>query len=154
MTEERLDAFLDGDRPDDVALYLSAEAVSNLDSLRDRPVAHPVDDGVVLVVDGETGRSVFERFTGQDAMTFAGEAMGRDGHVAPTLDGGTCPGESEDVGEDIDDGEKHSPRFVFAFTEAQNEDVGGMYARGPVLHAYAQCSCGTAYSEKWVVGEH
>mgnify|MGYP006295032501 CR=1 FL=1 len=145
MTDERVAGFLAGDRPDDVALYLSAERVSNVESLLEKPVASAADDGVLLVVDGETGRSVFRQFTGQDAMDFTGAAMQRDGHVEQSLAAGTCP--------DDDGDEPHEPVFVFSFAEEQNEEVGGMYARGAVVHAYAQCSCGTAYADKWVVDE-
>jgi hypothetical protein len=31
--------------------------------------------------------------------------------------------------------------------------VGGVYAEGDVVHAYAQCACGTAYSDRWVVDD-
>ncbi|AKH96763.1 DUF5807 family protein [Halanaeroarchaeum sulfurireducens] len=145
MTDDRVAAFLAGDRPDDVALYLAADRVSNLDALLDQPAVHPAGDGALLVVDGETGRSVFQRFTDEDAMAFTGEAMGRDGHVDATLTDGTCP--------DADGEGDHEPRFVFSFVEEQNEEVGGLYERGDVVHAYAQCSCGTAYSDTWVVDE-
>ncbi|MFW5903506.1 MAG: DUF5807 family protein [Halolamina sp.] len=147
MTDDRLAAFLAGDRPADVALYLAAERVSDVDSLLEQPSAQPVGDGVVLVVDGDTGRSVFQRFTGDDAMEFTGAAMQREGDVDRTLAGGTCPDEESAADED------HYPVFVFSFAEEQNDDVGGMYERGDVVHAYAQCSCGTAYADKWVVDE-
>ena len=47
----------------------------------------------------------------------------------------------------------HDTRFVFAFAEEQNEEVEGLYNEGDVIHAYVQCTCGTAYSEKWLAGE-
>lgn len=144
MTDDRLAAFLDGDRTEDVAIYLSADRVSNLEALLDRPSAYPAGQGVVLVVDGDTGRSVFQRFTGEDAMTFAGEAMGQEGRIDSTLSDGTCPDGTE---------EDHAPVFVFSFAEEQNAEVGGLYERGDVIHAYAQCSCGTAYADKWVADE-
>jgi hypothetical protein len=31
--------------------------------------------------------------------------------------------------------------------------VGGLYAEGAVVHAYAHCECGTSYSDRWVVDE-
>lgn len=145
MTGDRVAAFLAGDRPDDVALYLGGDRISNVDALLERPAAAAAGDGVLLVVDGDTGRSVFRQFTGEDAMDFTGAAMQREGHVDADLAGGECP--------DSDTDQPHEPAFVFAFAEAQNEDVGGMYERGDVVHAYAQCSCGTAYSDKWVVDE-
>ena len=144
MTDDRLAAFLDGDRTEDVAIYLSADRVSNLEAVLDHPSAHPEDGGVVLVVDGDTGRSVFERFTGEDAMSFAGEAMGREGRIDPALADGRCPDGAEG---------DHEPVFVFSFAEGQNAEVGGLYERGDVIHAYAQCSCGTAYADKWVADE-
>ena len=92
-----LDAFLAGERPDDVALFLSDSFVDDLDALD----AHgervdPTDDrahdgGLVLVVDGERGRSVFKRLTGVDAMAFAGSAMDSPGTVTANLAGGDCP---------------------------------------------------------------
>ena len=58
----------------------------------------------------------------------------------------------ERSGDDAD--ADHGVEFVFAFAEEQNEEVGGRYAEGDVIHAYAHCACGENYSQKWVVGEH
>jgi hypothetical protein len=73
-----------------------------------------------------------------DAMEFAREAMETEGHVARDLSGGEAPD-----GGDV--------QFVFAFAEARNEEVGGLYAEGDVIHAYAYSSEGTAFSDRWVV---
>ncbi|ARS90613.1 DUF5807 family protein [Natrarchaeobaculum aegyptiacum] len=139
-TSEARAEFLAGERPDDVALFLASSYVSDdrLESFGDA-----VDGGVVIVVDGERGRNAFQAATGVDAMTFAQTAMGTDGEVAADLAGGTCPAASTDGDDD------HDVAFVFAFAEAQNEDVGGIYAEGDVIHAYARCECGTAYSDRW-----
>ncbi|WP_232700311.1 DUF5807 family protein [Halobacterium wangiae] len=140
------DAYLAGDRTDHVALYLSDSYVSDVDSLADRDDAERVGDGVVLVVDGERGRSVFQKITGMAAMEFGSTAMDNPGHVDADLVGGDCP--------DAEGGpEDHHAEFVFSFAEAQNEEVGGLYAEGDVIHAYVYCACGTAYSDKWVAGE-
>ncbi|WP_214676352.1 DUF5807 family protein, partial [Escherichia coli] len=40
-----------------------------------------------------------------------------------------------------------------AFAEAQNEEVGGIYAEGDVIHAYAKSSEGAAFSDRWVVDD-
>jgi hypothetical protein len=140
--ERARDEFLDGERPDEVVLYLADES-TDAETL----AAHGLrtDDGVLLVLPGEQGREAFAAGTGTDAMTFAGQAMGAEGAVATTLDGGTCP---DDDGDD-----EHTLRFLLAFAEEQNEAVGGQYAAGAVVHAYAQCSCGVAYSDRWTVGE-
>ncbi|MFB6093956.1 MAG: DUF5807 family protein [Halanaeroarchaeum sp.] len=148
MTDDRVADFLAGDRTDDVALYVASDRLSNPEDLLSRPVARAAGDGVLLVVDGDTGRSVFGRVTGRDAMDFAGAAMHRDGEIDPSLAGGTCPDAPAD-----DKETPHEPAFVFSFAEAQNEEVGGIYAEGAVIHAYAQCSCGTAYADKWVAGD-
>jgi len=137
-------AFLAGERPEDVALYLSASFVDNIDSLAEQ--GQRTEDGVVLVVDGDRGRSVFKSMTGMDAMDFAGNAMQNTGSIDRDLTGGECPNAAEGP-------QEHTPEFTFAFTEAQNEEVGGMYAEGDVVHAYVYCSCGTAYSDKWLAGE-
>lgn len=138
-TSEARTAFLAGDRPDDIALFLASSFVADdrLESL-----GESVDGGVVLVVDGERGRNAFQAATGVDAMNFAQTAMGTDGDVDTDLSGGTCPNESDDDGD-------HDVMFVFAFAEAQNEEAGGLYAEGDVIHAYARCACGTAYSDRW-----
>ncbi|WP_254536789.1 DUF5807 family protein [Halomarina litorea] len=138
--------FLDGDRPDDVLIYVAGEDADDVDAL----AAHGerVDDGVVLVLPGDQGRSVFQRATGMGAMDFAGAAMKTDGEVADDLTGGTCPSAHDDE-PDAD----HRAQFVLAFAEAQNEEVGGIYEEGTVVHAYVSCSCGTAYSDRWVVGD-
>ncbi|WP_408957135.1 DUF5807 family protein [Natrinema sp. 74] len=130
--------FLAGERPDDVALFLADSYVSDdrLERFGDR-----VDDGMLIVVDGESGRSAFQAATGTGAMEFAKSAMSNEGEIDDGLTDGRCP--------DADDGEEHAVQFVFAFAEEQNEEVGGIYAEGDVVHAYAQCSCGTAYSDRW-----
>jgi hypothetical protein len=74
-----------------------------------------------------------------DAMEFARGAMETEGHVDRDLAGGDPP----------DGGEV---QFVFAFAEARNEEVGGIYAEGDVVHAYAKSSAGAAFSDRWVVG--
>ncbi|WP_266079698.1 DUF5807 family protein [Haladaptatus caseinilyticus] len=130
--------FLAGERPDDVALFLADSFVSE-DSVAD--YGESVPDGTLLIVSGETGRSVFQKATGMEAMNFAKQAMGTEGEIADDLSAGECPDGSHDV------------KFVFAFAEEQNEDVGGLYAEGDVIHAYAYCECGTAFSDKWVAGE-
>ncbi|WP_158853476.1 DUF5807 family protein [Halorhabdus sp. CUG00001] len=139
------EAFLAGDRPDDVAVFLHEAAVSNPEALES--YAESVEGGVVLVLPGEDGRSAFQSATDIDPMALAQEAMDTEGHIDDDLTGGTCP-----VAEDDPDGD-HTVRFVFAFAEAQNEDVGGLYADGDVIHAYAACACGQRYSEKWVAGD-
>jgi hypothetical protein len=137
---EKREQFLAGERPEDVALFLADSFVEGDGGLADHGEA--VADGVVLVVEGEQGRSVFKTATGMDAMGFAKQAMGTDGDVARDLSGGTCP-ECADGGTE----------FVFAFAEEQNEEVGGLYAEGDVIHAYGYCECGTAYADKWVAGD-
>lgn len=136
---DSLREFLAGERLDDVALFLSSEyGTDKLSQL-----GEPVEGGVVIVVPGEKGRGAFSAATGMDTMEFARTAMSRDGEIDPLLNGGDCP---EQSGE-------HAVRFVFAFAEAENEGVGGLYAEGDVIHAYAHCACGGSYSHKWVVGE-
>ena len=148
----QLDAFLSGERHDDVALYLTEDY---LDSQGKLPkMGETVDSGYVLVVPGDDGRRAFAAGTGMDAMEFARGAMESRGHISRSLDGGECPeadAADGDSGEDADG--DHAVEFIFAFSEAQNEEVGGLYARGAVVHAYAHCACGTSYSDKWVVGE-
>lgn len=136
----RLEDFLAGDRPEDVAIYLDGEVVDDLGKLAE--YGEESEDGIVLVVPGESGRNAFSTVVGTDAMAFAKEAMGEEGEIDADLAGGTCPDcDADDV------------RFVFAFSEERNEEVGGRYAEGDVMHAYAQCGCGTAFSDRWVVGE-
>ncbi len=137
MTNTR-EEFLAGERPDDVALFLADSYVSDdrLEQFGDR-----VEDGVLIVVDGERGRSAFQAATGTQAMEFAKSAMDLEGEIDDELSSGDCP--------EATDGEEHAVQFVFAFAEEQNEDVGGIYAEGDVVHAYAKCTCGTAYSDRW-----
>ena len=142
MTDSKRDEFLAGERPDDVAFFLHEAAVSGIDALAEK--GERTDDGVVLVVPGDTGRAAFQSATGIDPMGFAKEAMGTEGEVSRDLTGGVCP-EGE--------GEGHEARLVFAFAEEQNEEVGDLYAEGDVVHAYVACECGERYSEKWVAGE-
>jgi hypothetical protein len=137
--------FLDGERPDHVLVYVAEGAVDDPDAL----AAHGerVDDGVVLVLEAERGQTVFERATGIGAMDFAGAAMDTEGDVAPDCAGGDCPTAHP---EDPDD---HPVRLLFAFAEEENDEAGGVYAEGDVIHAYTACDCGTTYSDRWVAGE-
>lgn len=134
--------FLAGERPDDIAFFLHRSAISNDESLPDS--AETVENGVVVVRPGETGQRIVESLVGIDPMKLAQQAMDTQGRIDHTLAGGTCPDSDEDG--------EHTTKFVFAFVEGQNEDVGGLYAQGDVVHAYGKCSCGVAYSEKWVAG--
>ena len=174
-------AFLAGDRLDDVALFL---ADTYVDDERLKSYGEPVEDGVVIVVDGERGRNAFAAATNTDAMGFARAAMDREGVIDESLTSGTCPDSSADgssepsavsqadgseptaacedgrseptavsEGDDGAESAAHSVQFVFAFAEAENQDVGGIYAEGDVVHAYAQCACGTAYSDRWTIDE-
>ena len=147
MTDRDREAFLAGDRPDEVAFFLHEDAVSDIDALADQ--GERTDNGVVLVVPGETGREAFQTATGIDPMEFAQAAMGAEGTVAPDLTGGVCPASD---GDEVN-APGHEARLLFAFAEEQNEEVGGLYAEGDVIHAYAACECGQRYSQKWVVGE-
>lgn len=137
--------FLAGERVEDIAFFLHEDSVGNVDALSD--YAEEVGEGVVLVLDGDQGRSAFKSATGLDPMALAKRAMGTDGDISHDLTGGVCPNADEEPEED------HTTKFVFAFAEEQNEEVGGIYGKGDVVHAYAVCTCGEAYSEKWVVGE-
>lgn len=133
--------FLAGERHDDILVFLHQETVGEPDALAG--VAEEVEDGMVLVLPGDRGSEVFQKVTGIAPMNFAGDAMGTDGDIRRDCTGGTCPSRSD---------EDHRVKFVFAFSEAQNEEVGDLYAEGDVLHAYAACECGTTYSDKWVIG--
>ena len=137
------EAFLSGDQPEDVACFLHEDAVSNPDALAE--YAEEVPNGVVLVLPGEEGRNAFQSAAGIDPMGLAQAAMDTDGEISDDLTGGTCP-----IAEEQPDAD-HTTRLIFAFAEAQNEDVGGLYAEGDVIHAYAVCACGERYSQKWVV---
>jgi hypothetical protein len=142
----KLSEFLAGERPEDVALFLTDDYLDEDGTIASHGEA--VEGGVVLVADGEQGRSIFSAGTGMDAMQFAKGAMGTEGEIAADLAGGVCPA-SESAGEETD----HTVQFVFAFAEEQNEEVGGLYAEGDVIHAYAHCDCGKSFSQKWVTGE-
>ncbi|MFO7832765.1 MAG: DUF5807 family protein [Halohasta sp.] len=139
---EKLQAFLAGERLDDVAIYIDDALLGDDHDLGS--MGTTVDTGIVLVVPGEAGRNAFAQATGIGAMEFAKEAMDRDGEIESTLAGGECP--------DDDDGDDHSIEFVLSFAEAENEEVGGLYAEGDVIHAYAHCSCGVNFSHKWLAG--
>lgn len=134
-----LTTFLAGRAPDYVAIVLADAVVDEPEVLTEH--AEPIDGGLALVLGGSTGRTAFQRATGQDPMAFARAASDRDGGVHRDLSGGDCP----DAGP-----EPHAPHIVFSFVEAQNQAVGGLYAEGPVVHAYVQCECGSRYADKWV----
>ncbi|MDG5819056.1 DUF5807 family protein [Natronococcus sp. A-GB7] len=141
MSDPR-EEFLAGERPEDVALFLADSYVADE---RFEKFGDPVENGIVMIVDGESGRNAFKAATDTDAMGFAKTAMQQEGEINDDLTSGECP--------DADEDGDHEPQFVFAFAEEQNEDVGGIYAEGAVVHAYAQCACGTAYSDRWNVAD-
>jgi len=136
-------AFLAGDRPEDIAVYIREGTATDLDALADHGT--DVEDGVVLVLDGERGRSALQTAAGIDPMQLAAEARGNEGDVDDDLTGGACPGAS------TQDGRGHALRFTFAFAEEETDAVEGIYNEGDVMHAYAVCSCGTTYADKWLV---
>lgn len=155
----KLEEFLAGERLDDVAIFVSDEHLDSSGQIASH--GETVEKGVVLVVPGETGREAFASGTGKDAMEFAREAMEADGTITGKLDDGDCPA-SENAEPESEFGKQesspnnlahHRPEFVFSFAEAQNESVGGLYSEGDVIHAYAQCTCGQAYADKWVVSD-
>ena len=143
-SESKLDEFLAGERLDDVAIFLTHDFLDSQGKIAN--MGESVENGVVLVVPGDDGRQAFASGTGMDPMAFARQAMDAEGVIHPDLGGGECPDAVERPGE------AHDVEFVFAFGEAQNEEVGGLYADGDVMHAYAHCSCGTDYSHKWLMG--
>ncbi|MEZ3116079.1 DUF5807 family protein [Halobaculum sp. MBLA0147] len=138
-----LTAFLAGERLADVAIFLADDYLDTEGRLAE--LGEAVDGGVVLVVEGEKGRRAFASGTGMDAVEFAQTAMNTDGQINRHLNGGDCPATDADG--------PHAVEFAFAFAEEENPGVGGLYAEGDVVHAYAHCSCGTSYSHKWVVGD-
>ncbi|UIO99764.1 DUF5807 family protein [Halobaculum sp. CBA1158] len=143
---EKLAEFLAGERLDDVAIYLTHDHLDEQGKIAN--MGEAVDGGVVLVVPGDDGRQAFAAGTGMDPMQFAKGAMDRNGVIHPDLGGGECPDAAADPEAD------HRAEFLFAFGEERNEGVGGLYAEGDVMHAYAHCRCGTDYSHKWVMGEY
>ncbi len=148
MTDDRppsahYEAFLRGERPEDVLVFLHEDGIGSIEEVLE--IGTRVDDGVVLVLSGEEGRSAFQQATGMSAMNFAGLAMKTDGEIDGDCTGGNCPDDARKPDE------MHYAKFVFAFVEAQNEAVGGLYAEGDVVHGYAACACGTTYSEKRVL---
>jgi hypothetical protein len=136
---DRVERFLKGDRPDDVAFYLHQEGVGNIDALGE--IGIQTDKGVVLVLPGDEGRSAFQRVTSLDPMDFAGIAMQNQGSVARDLTDGVCPAGTN---------HEHYAKFVFAFAEEHHPEMDGLYAEGDVIHGYAACACGETYAEKWV----
>jgi hypothetical protein len=138
VTTDR-EAFLAGERPEDVHIYLDEARVSNIEALE----AHGerADGGIALVLDGTEARGIFEQATGIDPMALAQAASGTEGDVDADCAGGSCPACGSD------------PDLVFSFVEEQNAEAGGLYAEGAVVHAYAACGCGERYSQKWVAGE-
>lgn len=155
MTGDARAAFLAGERPEEVLVYLAESGVSDVETLAER--GEDVPGGVLFVLDGDRGRRVAERAIGTDPMELASAAMDSTGEIDLERFVGTCPAAENpaptarsgptptDVG-----GEDHALRYVFAFAEERNAEVGGIYAEGDVIHAYAVCECGAAYSDRWV----
>lgn len=146
MSETAREEFLAGKRPDDVLIFFAAHALSDPEVLAEHGELR--EEGVVMVLPGEQGRAMYEKATGVDPMTFAQRAMGTDGDIGGDLFSATCPRKWDEESDD-----DHQIRNIFAFAEEQNEEVGGLYAEGDVIHAYAHCTCDAAYSDRWVAGD-
>ena len=98
---------------------------------------HPIiSNRAVLVL-------AFAYATGVDPMSLPNMAERVEDGIDRDCTDGECPS---------DEDEPHRVKFLFAFAEEQNEEVGDIYAEGDVIHAYAVCVCGTVYSERWVAG--
>ena len=173
MTDGSREAFLAGERPDDVFVYLADRAVSGIETLAEH--GQRVNGGIVLVLDAERGRRVVNRATGTEAMDLASAAMDTEGEIdldpevagaCPTAaaaepnsatgtdtEAGATSADRSDVPDPGTSEGTHALQYVFAFAEERNEEVGGIYAEGDVIHAYAVCTCGTAYSDRWVANE-
>lgn len=134
--------FLAGERHDDILLFIDSDAIGDPGAISD--IAEEVGTGYVLVLPGDRGSEVVAEVVGIDPMDFAGAAMDTEGDIRHDCTGGECPAGT---------GDGHRVNFVFAFTEAENPEVGDLYAEGDVCHAYAACTCGQSYSDKWVIGE-
>ena len=139
------EAFLAGERPDDVAFFLHEDTVENIGALDD--YAESVEDGIILVLPGDQGRDAFQKAAGLDPMALSQRAAKTDGTIDPDLTGGICPA-AEDEPE-----ENHTAKVVFSFVQEQTPEADGIYTEGDVIHGYAVCTCGEAYSQKWLVGE-
>jgi len=140
----KYEEFLAGERHGDVTIFLHADANAELEDLAAAGIE--TDDGAFIVIDGEQGRSVFQTATGRDPVGLASEARENESHVEADLTGGECPS-------DEDESSDHFSKYIFAFSEAQNEAVDGIYAEGDVMHAYVVCNCGTTYADKWLLDE-
>ena len=57
MSGDRYGAFLAGDRPDDILIYLHETALGSVEDLLE--VGIRVEDGVVLVLPGDNGQAAF-----------------------------------------------------------------------------------------------
>ncbi|PSP74140.1 hypothetical protein BRC86_06975 [Halobacteriales archaeon QS_3_64_16] len=156
MVNDARKRFLAGESPEEVLVYLAESGVSDIEALADR--GEEVEKGVVLVLGAERGRRVAERAIGTDPMDLASRAMDTEGEIDLEALIGACPAaldraDSSSTEHPDIDGKGHTVRYAFAFAEERNEEVGGIYAEGDVIHAYAVCDCGTAYSDRWVADE-
>ena len=132
------DEFLAVNRHDDIVLFLSEHVVDEHSAIRDQALS--VETGCVLTISGTRAQQIVESAIGMGPMAFAKKAMGTRVHVDRELKDAACPSGHTD----------HETEFILAFSEAENQAVGGLYAQGPVIHAYTQCSCGALAADKWV----
>ncbi|MFB6254969.1 MAG: DUF5807 family protein [Halobacteriaceae archaeon] len=137
------DEFLAGNRPNDIALYFANSFLDNPENLSDYGVS--VANGVILIVDGSTGRSIFNEVTGMQPMQFAQRAMQTSGSIESSLTSAECPNSTAS--------NNHFIKFLFAFVEEEKNNIDGIYDQGDVMHVYAFCSCDTAFSDRWVINK-
>ncbi len=136
--------FLAGERPEDVLFFLHEDAVSNPGALAE--YADEVEDGHVLVLPGDDGRSAFQSATGIDDGTgSAGD--GNRGRHRRRPDRRGLSDRRGGAGE-----RPHDP-IRLRLRRGTERGRRRLYAEGDVVHAYAVCACGERYSDKWVVGE-
>lgn len=134
--------FIAGEKPKHILLYHGIGAGKLPDQAA--KLAHDIEDGHVMVLPAAMAQEIADKVLIPDLSTFSERSRERGGAIESFLTAGTCP-------EAMDNGKGHTLEQIFAFVQPKDELLGGIYAKGDVMHAYALCSCQTYYSDRWVV---
>jgi hypothetical protein len=139
---QSLGQFVAGNRPEHVMLFQRDGTGPLSDNAQE--LGHEVADGTVIVAPAVMAQEIVSEVLSPSPTEFTDRAREREGEIESFLTAGTCPDAGEDDG-------KHLLEQLFAFVQPEDQSLGEMYAKGDVMHAYAQCSCQAHYSDKWVI---
>ncbi|WP_254280489.1 DUF5807 family protein [Haloarcula marina] len=135
--------FIAGNRPGHIMLFQHENATSLPDDAS--KVAKNAAEGKMIIQPAVMARDLIDKVLVPNISQFTELSQKRQGNIEPYLTSGDCPEANSNHDED------HIIEQLFAFVQPKHNSLGGIYADGDVMHAYARCSCQVHYSDRWVI---